>query len=148
MHSKNMRFALTCLLAMATVIAFQTILSAQTKAGATQASMIRGKQVYQDACLACHQADGGGVPAMNPSLVKTKWVLGEKAILVRIILQGMTGAQEVNGDTYRNVMAPKSDLTDQQIADVLTYVRNSFGNNATPITATEVKAIRAKTQKP
>jgi mono/diheme cytochrome c family protein len=56
----------------------------------------------------------------------------------------MTGETEINGETYHNVMAPHSDLTDQQIADVLTYVRNSFGNKATAVTEAEVKAIRAK----
>jgi len=117
---------------------------AQSKA--FQASMDRGKQVYLEQCLACHQIDGGGVQGMNPPLVKTKWILGDKTTLVQLVLKGMTGEVEVNGDTYHNVMAPHSELTDQQIADVLTYVRNSFGNKARSITATEVKAIRAKTK--
>ena len=81
---------------------------------------------------------------MNPPLVKTKWVLGDKTTLVRIVLMGMTGEVKVNGDSYHNVMAPHSDLTDQQVADVLTYVRATFGNNAKPITAAEVKAIRTR----
>jgi mono/diheme cytochrome c family protein len=116
------------------------------KGAALKAAMDRGQQVYLEQCLACHQADAGGVQAMNPPLVKTKWVLGDKTTLVQIVLKGMTGEVDINGDTYHNVMAPHSDLTDQQIADVLTYVRNNFGNKASAITAAEVKAIRAKTK--
>lgn len=105
----------------------------------------RGKEVYLQQCLACHQADGMGVAGTNPSLVKTKYVLGDKAVLVRIILKGMQGV-EIDDESYRNVMAPHADLTDQQIADVLTYVRNSFGNKASAVTAAEVKAVRARTK--
>jgi mono/diheme cytochrome c family protein len=108
-----------------------------------QASMTRGKQVYLQVCLACHMADAGGVQGMNPPLIKTKFVLGLKAPLIKIVLNGMTGDLDINGDTYHNVMAPHSDLTDQQIADVLTYVRNSFGNKASAVTVTQVKAVRA-----
>jgi mono/diheme cytochrome c family protein len=110
-----------------------------------QLSMERGRLVYHDQCLACHQADAGGVPDMNPPLTGTKFVLGDKTTLVQIVLKGMKGVQ-INDDDFHNVMAPHSDLTDRQIADVLTYVRNSFGNKARGVTAAEVKAIRAKTK--
>lgn len=110
-----------------------------------QASIDRGKDVYYQQCLACHQADAGGVQDMTPPLTGTKQVLGDKTILVQIVLKGMKGAQ-INGDDWHNVMAPHSDLTDRQIADVLTYVRNSFGNKARAITAAQVAAIRAKTK--
>jgi len=109
----------------------------------TQAVMARGKQVYLQICLACHQVDAGGVQGMTPTLVKTTYVLGPKTPLIKIVLNGMTGAITVNGDDFHNVMAPHSDLTDQQIADVLTYVRNSFGNKASAVTVTQVKAVRA-----
>lgn len=138
------------LLALSVALMSQTQKPAQAKkpavSAATAASIERGKQVYLEQCLACHQADAMGVQGMNPPLVKTKWVLGDKTTLVQIVLKGMTGEVEINGDTYHNVMAPHSDLTDQQIADVLTYVRNNFGNKASAITAAEVKAIRAKTK--
>ena len=118
--------------------------AAPAQAGGMKASMDRGKQVYLEQCLACHQADAAGVQGMNPPLIKTKQVLGDKPTLVKIVLNGLTGDIDINGDTYHNVMAPHPELTDQQIADVLTYVRNSFGNKATAVTAAEVKAIRAK----
>jgi mono/diheme cytochrome c family protein len=108
-----------------------------------QASIARGKQVYLQQCLACHMATAVGVEGMNPPLIKTKFVLGDKPTLVKIVLNGMKGNVDIDGDTYHGVMAPHSDLTDLQIADVLTYVRNSFGNKASAVTPAQVKAIRA-----
>jgi mono/diheme cytochrome c family protein len=110
------------------------------------ASVERGKKVYSERCLVCHQADGGGVQNMNPPLTKTKWVLGDKAQLIQIVLKGMSTGVEIDGDSYHNVMASHADLSDQQIADVLTYVRNNFGNKAKAVTVTEVKVVRAKTK--
>jgi mono/diheme cytochrome c family protein len=108
----------------------------------TQTSIARGKSVYMEQCLSCHQADAGGVQGMNPSLIKSKFVLGGKSALVKIVLNGLSGV-EIDGDSYNGVMAPHADLTDLQIADVLTYVRNNFGNKASAITPAQVKAIRA-----
>lgn len=119
--------------------------TAPIKAGMA-ASIARGKEVYLQTCLACHQADGLGVQNMNPPLVKTKWVLGDKTILVQVVLKGLSQEIEIDGDSYHNVMPARTELQDQQIADVLTYVRNSFGNKASAVTAAEVKAIRAKTK--
>ena len=119
---------------------------AVNKGGGLKASLTRGQLVYKQTCLACHQADALGVQNMNPPLVKTKYVLGDKKVLVQIVLKGMTGEIEIDGETYHNVMAPHSDLSDQQVADVLTYIRNSFGNKASAISPAEVKAIRAKTK--
>lgn len=111
-----------------------------------KATMERGKKVYIQYCIACHQVDGGGVPGLNPPLEKTAHVLGSKTKLIRIILKGMNTHEEIDGETYSNIMAPHNHLTDQQIADVLTYVRNSFGNKAIAITPGDVKYIRARTK--
>lgn len=151
MHSNKIGSILAGgLLALAPFLMSQTqrpAAATQHKTGqGLQASLVRGKQVYLEQCLACHQADAGGVQNMNPPLIKTKWVLGDKTTLVQVVLKGMTGPVDIDGDTYQNVMAPHSDLTDRQIADVLTYVRNNFGNKASRVTAAEVKAIRAKTK--
>jgi mono/diheme cytochrome c family protein len=120
----------------------QTKKPATPAQGGAQASITRGKQVYMEQCLSCHQADAGGVQGMNPSLIKAKFVLGDKATLVKIVLNGLTGV-EIDGDSYNGVMAPHADLTDLQIADVLTYIRNNFGNKASAVTPAQVKAIRA-----
>ncbi|MBS4064432.1 MAG: cytochrome c [Chitinophagaceae bacterium] len=109
-----------------------------------KASMQRGKKVYETYCLACHQVDGTGVPRMNPPLIKTPYVMGDKKRLINVILKGLNEEVEINGEFYDNPMPPQPQLTDQQVADVLTYVRNSFGNKGSAVTAAEVKAMRAK----
>jgi len=109
-------------------------------------SIARGQIVYSKICLTCHQVDGSGVPNMNPPLIRTKWTLGSKTVLIQQVLKGSSGKVEIDGDTFSNTMPPLKTLTDQQIADVLTYVRNSFGNKASAVTVAEVKAIRAKTK--
>ena len=107
-------------------------------------SIERGKKVYTSQCLACHQADGGGVPNMNPPLIKTKWVLGDKKKLITVVLKGMNDPIEIDDEEFHNPMPPHTNLTDQEIADVLTFVRNNFGNKASVVTAAEVKAVRGK----
>lgn len=109
-----------------------------------KASIVRGKQVYDITCIACHQPDGEGVQRMNPTLVKTKWVLGNKRALSKIVLNGLQGGEiEIDGDNFHNPMPPQGELlNDQQIADVLTYIRNSFGNKASAVTAADVRAAR------
>ena len=109
-----------------------------------KASLERGKVVYTTSCLVCHQADGGGVPRMNPPLSKTKWVLGDKKELITLMLKGMNEPIEIEDEEYHNPMPPHKELSDQQIADVLTYVRNNFGNKASAVTSGEVKSVRAK----
>ena len=111
-----------------------------------KASIERGQKVYKATCIACHQADGLGVQRLNPPLVKTKWVLGDKKLLAKIVLEGLKGGEiEIDGDDFHNPMPPMDkQLTDQQIADVLTYVRNSFGNKASAVTVAEVKAVRKR----
>jgi mono/diheme cytochrome c family protein len=89
-------------------------------------------------------ADGSGVPGLNPPLQKTDWVTGDKKRLINVLLKGLNDAITVNGEEYANPMPAQASLSDQQIADVLTYIRNSFGNKATAITPAEVKALRRK----
>lgn len=110
---------------------------------ASKASIEAGKVVYTESCVTCHQADGGGVGNLNPPLIKTSYVLGDKPLLINIILQGMNGV-EVDGEMYHNAMPAFAYLTNKQIADVLSYVRSSFGNNASAVRAAEVAKQRAK----
>jgi mono/diheme cytochrome c family protein len=122
------------------------IVQSQAVTPPAKASMARGKAVYEKYCLTCHQADGGGVPRMTPPLIKTEYVLGNKQRLIGIVLNGLNVPLEINEETYENPMASHAFLQDQQIADVLTFVRNSFGNKASVIKAAEVKSVRAKNQ--
>jgi mono/diheme cytochrome c family protein len=121
--------------------------SSTSSSSSLKASIERGKIVYTATCLTCHQVDGGGVPRMNPPLIKTKYVLGDKKQLITILLKGLNEPLEIDDDEFHNPMPPQPQLTDQQIADVLTFVRNNFGNKASAVSTTEVKNVRAKVVK-
>ena len=110
-------------------------------------SMERGKKVYDQYCMPCHMQDGTGVPRLNPPLVKTSYVLGDKKTIIEIVLKGFDAQVEIEGEYYQNAMAPHDFLTDEQIADVATYVRNSFGNKASVVVPSDVKAVRAALKK-
>jgi mono/diheme cytochrome c family protein len=101
-------------------------------------SMDSGKKVYTQHCMSCHQADGIGVPNVNPPL-NCKKVTGDKNKLIDIVIKGSATHEEINGIAYNNVMPPNAGLDDQEIADVLTYIRNSFGNKASAVKVSEVK---------
>ncbi len=127
----------------------QTVISYQDDANEKSSKTIdnsNGKKVYDTYCLACHQADGKGVIGLNPPLTDADWIGGDKNKLIGVILNGLAGA-EVNGEKYRNVMASHKFLSDEDIADVLTYVRSNFGNDYGKITASEVKELRGTSGK-
>jgi mono/diheme cytochrome c family protein len=110
-----------------------------------------GKTIYskEGYCATCHQADGNGLTASGfPPLVGTKWVQGNEERLIKIALKGLMGPIEVNGKQYAGQvpMTPFAGLlNDKEVAAVLTYVRNSFGNKASAITPEKVKEVRAVT---
>ena len=101
--------------------------------------MDSGRKVYQKNCLTCHQADGGGVPKMNPPLTDASFVAGDKKKLVQWVLLGSTEKVPIDGKYYSNNMPAQAGLKDQEIAEVLTYIRNSFDNKASAITLSDVK---------
>jgi glucose/arabinose dehydrogenase/mono/diheme cytochrome c family protein len=101
-----------------------------------------GRVVYNTYCAACHQRDGKGAPGMNPPLAGINIVTGSKPDLIKIILKGYDKRDKINGESYQNVMPPHSWLTDQQIADVLTYIRKSWGNQADAVKTAEVTKTR------
>lgn len=109
----------------------------------TQTDPLKGKEAYQRYCLACHQADGMGIDKIHPPLNDPKWI-ANKDELIELVLKGNSGKIEVAGKTYNNIMPPHSHLTNKEIAEVLSYVRNSFGNNFGNISAEEVGTIRKK----
>jgi len=112
-----------------------------------QKSKAAGEKVYTKFCISCHQADGGGVPHLTPPLINTSYVLGDKQALINILLNGLKNV-DIDEETYSNPMPPLGGiLKDQQIADVLTYVRSSFGNKASAVTVAEVKEARSKVKK-
>jgi mono/diheme cytochrome c family protein len=132
------------ILSVLVFVSIHVVVSAQSGNAADKTSIERGKIVYEQACLACHQGDGSGVPNLNPPLIKTKWTMGEKEQLINVVLKGLDEEIEVDGEVYHNVMPPLDYLSDQEIADVLTYIRNNFGNKASAIREADVKALRGK----
>lgn len=100
-------------------------------------------------CSACHGANGEG-GMIGPPLAESEWVNGPVSNLIRIQLRGLTGPITVKGKqyTFPAPMAPLNYQTDEQIAAVLTYVRNSFGNKASAVTPDQVKALRGEVGKP
>jgi nitrite reductase (NO-forming) len=105
--------------------------------------MEKGKRVFMQACLACHQGEGQGLPGVFPPLAKSDYLMADKARSISAITKGLSGAIKVNGTDYNGVMPPVA-LNDEQIANVLTYVRNSWGNEGDAVTVDEVKKVRAE----
>lgn len=103
----------------------------------------RGRQVYLQTCFVCHQMEGQGIPGQIPPLAKSDFLAADKERSVRIVLQGMSGDVVVNGKKFNGIMIPHNFLTDDQIANVLTFVRNSFGNSGDPVAPSLVQRIRA-----
>jgi mono/diheme cytochrome c family protein len=112
------------------------------------AVMELGKLKYMT-CAACHGANGEGGP-IGPPLAESDWVNGPISNLIRIQLRGLTGPITVSGKQYNFPlpMAALNHQTDEEIAAVLTYVRNHFGNNASAVTPDQVKALRGEVGKP
>jgi mono/diheme cytochrome c family protein len=103
---------------------------------APQASLKKGQAVYETYCISCHMEDGNGVPSAFPSLVKTG-NLTDKNRLVKIVLQGVRGPIVVKGEKYDAEMASIT-ITDQEVADVINYIRNTWGNKAPLMNVSEV----------
>ena len=102
-----------------------------------------GKELFGRTCFACHQPEGQGVPNAFPPLAKSDFLNANPDRAIGAVLHGLSGEITVNGKKFNNVMTSQN-LTDQEVADVLTYVYSSWGNNKTVITPAKVKAIRAK----
>jgi mono/diheme cytochrome c family protein len=119
--------------------------SAQSSNKLVAASAARGKTVYLQRCMVCHQADGGGVPKLNAPLDGSSAVNGtDVAKLIKYIVKGFADRVEIDGELYSNAMPAAADLTDQQIADVLTFIRSNWSNKAGPVTTLQVKQTRSK----
>jgi mono/diheme cytochrome c family protein len=106
-------------------------------------SMDSGKVIYSNQCISCHQANGLGISGINPSL-NGKGVTGDKTKLIGIIIVGQNTHGGMNGKIYQDTMPANPEIKDQEIADVLTFIRNSFGNKASSVKVTEVKSTRKK----
>ncbi len=108
---------------------------------------LEGKEIYGRTCVPCHQPNGAGVAGQFPPLAGSEWVLAPKPDrLSRIVLNGLQGPITVSGTDWNNAMVPWRDvLNDAEVAAVLTYIRNEWGNKAAPVNADSVKQVRKDT---
>jgi nitrite reductase (NO-forming) len=104
----------------------------------------RGKQVFMQTCFVCHQPDGQGIPNQIPPLAKSDFLMADAERSIRIVLQGRSGEVEVNGKKFNGTMIPLNNLADEEIANVLTYVRNSFGNSGDAVSPASVRKARSE----
>jgi mono/diheme cytochrome c family protein len=112
----------------------------------TIARKVLGKPVYMNNCATCHQATGMGVPGAFPPLAGSEWVNGSEERIIRIVLHGLKGPITVAGNKYDNVMAPLGAvLKDEQIANVLSYIRSEWGNASPEVLPETVAKVRAET---
>ena len=105
--------------------------------------MERGKKVYLTSCFACHMATGEGMPNVFPPLAKSDFLKADKDRAIKAILKGLSGPISVNGKPYNNMMPPQ-EVSDDQAADVLTYVMNEWGNDFGTVIPADVKRVRAE----
>src|SRR5258708_1952132 len=104
-----------------------------------KASVARGKEVYLAQCISCHMEAGEGVGGVYPPLAKSDYLMTDKNRSIRQVLNGLNGPIKVNGKQYDGEMT-SFDLSDQELSDVLNYVRNSFGNKGEAIRPEDLKA--------
>jgi mono/diheme cytochrome c family protein len=120
-------------------------LAAAAVAAPDAETMKRGAAAYaKGACIACHQPTGMGLPPVFPPLAGSEWVAKSTSIAIRNILHGMQGPITVKGVPYNSMMPAVTTLSEKEIADVVTFVSNSWGNTGPTVTEDEVKAIKTK----
>ena len=104
----------------------------------------RGAAIYGLTCVACHQPNGEGLEGAFPLLDGSDWVTGDPSVPIRVVTGGLQGPIKVLGKDYNVVMPAHTDLDDQKVSDVLSYVRQSWSNDAAPVTPAQVKEVREK----
>jgi len=110
---------------------------------ATQTALFeKGKATYATLCAACHQPHGFGLDGLAPPLVDSEWVLGKPEVLTRIVMHGLAGPVKVGGRTYNLAMPPLPQLTDEDVAGVITYIRREWEHNGSAVETKTVTAIR------
>ena len=102
-----------------------------------------GQKVFSTNCSSCHQANGKGQPGVFPPLAGNAVVTGDASKVIHIVKDGLNGKISVNGKTYNGQMPPwKGTLSDSDIAAVVTYIRSSWGNHASAVTASQVTSTK------
>jgi len=110
--------------------------------------LARGKKTFENICALCHGVSGEGKPGQAPPLAGSEWAQGSLNQMIRIPLVGLTGPIQVNGQDYNlSMTAMGAALSDDDLASVLSYIRQSFGNKASPVSAEQVARLRAEVTK-
>ena len=143
---RGLTFSLLLVLAAASAAADEPVApktAAAPAATATAAdSRPPGEQLYRRHCLSCHQADGWGVPNMQPAIVGGTWVKGDAKALALFVMTGGFGSAERKDSAVSNVMPPFRQLSDEDLAGILTYIRAKFGEGAPAVSPADVAAAR------
>jgi len=126
-------------------LAAVTQATAAAKAGTlTKENQIEaGRQLFTGTCSVCHQANGEGLAGVFPPLAKSDLIAADPKRAIQILLHGLSGKVTVNGKDYNSVMPPMSQLNDDEVANIVTYVLNSWGNPGGRVAADEVAKARA-----
>jgi len=103
-----------------------------------------GQALFAGTCSVCHQSNGAGMPGVFPPLAKSDFLATGTGRAIDVVLHGLSGKVTVNGQEYNSVMPPMNQLNDDEVANILTYVLNSWGNAGGQVSKEEVKAQRAK----
>lgn len=104
-------------------------------------SIERGKEVYVAYCISCHMEQGEGIEEVYPPVAKSDYMMADKKRSIQQVLYGVNGEITVKGKKY-NMEMTGFDIPDQEVSDVLNYIRNSFGNKGVAVTPEEVKGAR------
>jgi mono/diheme cytochrome c family protein len=132
----------SALILVATLLAV-TSTSAQTPPAAPIPAGADGAKIFAITCAGCHLVNGVGTEGKVPPLAGSEWVTGNENRLIRIVLHGLTGDVEVQGEVFNGAMPTWGGaFSDEQIASVLTFVRRSWGNKAPPVTVDAVAKVR------
>ena len=103
-----------------------------------------GQPLYVSKCQVCHQADGAGLPDKNPSLIKSKLITGDKQQLIELMIKGVQAQPAPGVKKYSQEMPSYAGLSEEDLANLLTYIRRSFGNRASLVKPAEVKAVKER----
>jgi mono/diheme cytochrome c family protein len=122
--------------------------AAATPSAVPPAEKPPGQLLYGRHCLSCHQADGGGVPNMQPPIKGGTWVQGDPRALALFVMTGGFDSAARKDSDVGNVMPPFRQLPDAELAEILTFIRAKFGNGASPVTAAQVTEARSSLPPP
>lgn len=146
MKNRNILFTTIILVSIMTLISCGSSDEKQKSENIDVASsgVVKGDEVYKKTCTACHQSNGEGIQKTFPPLAKSDFLSNREKVIEQVI-KGKKGEMVVNGEKYNNTMPPQN-LSDDEIAAVLTHVYTSWGNSGNAVTVDEVKAVRKTIQ--